>query len=236
VPATIVLLHGFTQTRASWAPTATALAERYTPLAPDLRGHGTAADRRPVELGAVVADIAAAAPDRFALAGYSMGGRIALHVALAYPARVERLALIGASAGLADPAERAERRRADEAWALLLEREGIEAFAERWAAQPLFAGQPPAVAAAADTERRRQSAAGLAAALRGLGTGVLPAVWDRLGELTMPVTLLAGEHDAKFRALAERMAAEIPNARVSVVAGAGHAAHLEAPAAVSAAL
>ena len=236
MPATIVLLHGFTQTGASWAPTATALAESYTSLAPDLRGHGSAADRRPVDLDSVLADVASAAPERFALAGYSMGGRLALHVALAHPARVERLALIGASPGLADAVERAERRRADEEWALLLEHEGIDVFADRWGAQPLFAGQPPAAAAAADAVRRRQSAAGLAAALRGLGTGVLPAVWDRLGELAMPVTLVVGEHDAKFRALAERMAAALPDARVSVVAGAGHAAHLEAPEAVATAL
>jgi 2-succinyl-6-hydroxy-2,4-cyclohexadiene-1-carboxylate synthase len=236
VPETIVLLHGFTQTGASWAPAAAALAERYTPLAPDLRGHGAAAARRPVDLESTIADVVAAAPDRFALAGYSMGGRIALHLALAHPARVTRLALIGASAGLEDEAERAERRRTDEEWARLLETAGIDAFADRWAAQPLFAGQPPAVAAAADAERRGQSPAALATALRGLGTGVLPPVWDLLGQLAMPVTLIAGERDAKFRALAERMAAGIADGRVVVVAGAGHAAHLEAPHAVAAAL
>ncbi|MCW3066184.1 MAG: alpha/beta hydrolase fold protein, partial [Solirubrobacterales bacterium] len=135
VPETIVLLHGFTHTGASWAPTATALAERYTSFAPDLRGHGAAAGRRPVELDAVIADVVDAAPDRFALGGYSMGGRIALHLALAHPGRVTRLALIGATAGLEDPVARAERRRADEAWAQLLEREGIDTFADAWAVQ-----------------------------------------------------------------------------------------------------
>jgi 2-succinyl-6-hydroxy-2,4-cyclohexadiene-1-carboxylate synthase len=232
VPETIVLLHGFTQTGATWAPAAAALAERYTPIAPDLRGHGAAADRRPVELAGVLADILAVAPERFALAGYSMGGRIALHLALAHPERVTRLALVGATAGLEDEDERAKRRRADEEWATLLETAGIDAFADRWAAQPVLAGQPDS----ADAERRRQSAAGLAAALRGLGTGVLPPLWDRLGELAMPVTLIAGEHDAKFRALADRMAARIADVRVVVIPGAGHSAHLEAPEAVAAEL
>jgi 2-succinyl-6-hydroxy-2,4-cyclohexadiene-1-carboxylate synthase len=236
MPEALVLLHGFTQIGASWAPLASAVAERYTPIAPDLPGHGGASNLRKVDLDAALSLVLDAAPPRFALAGYSMGGRIALQLALAAPDRVSRLALIGATAGIESGVERAERRRSDARWTEVLEREGIDAFAERWAAQPLFAGQPAEVRDAADAARRAQRPAGLAAALRGLGTGVLPAVWDRLGELGMPVTLIVGERDAKFRALAERMAAAIPDARLVVVPGAGHAVHLEAPEAVAAAL
>jgi 2-succinyl-6-hydroxy-2,4-cyclohexadiene-1-carboxylate synthase len=110
----LVLLHGFTHTGASWDQVVAALPERYRPLAPDIRGHGAASGVRPVSLAAVVDDLSAAAGGRVELVGYSMGGRIALHVALALPARVRRLVLIGASPGLADPAERAQRRAADE--------------------------------------------------------------------------------------------------------------------------
>ena len=232
-PATIVLLHGFTQTGRSWAPTVAALGERYRALAPDLRGHGAAADVRPVSFDAVRGDVLERAPERFALAGYSMGGRIALGLALAAPERVARLALIGASPGLADARERRARRAADEALAARIERKGIEWFAREWAAQPLFAGQPPEVVAAAQAERLRQSPAGLAAALRGLGTGAMEPLWERLGELAMPVTLIAGERDAKFRAIANRMARAIPDASLAVVEGAGHAPQLEAPAVVA---
>ncbi len=77
---------------------------------------------------------------------------------------------------------------------------------------------------------------GLARALRGLGTGALPPLWDRLGELTMPVTLIVGERDAKFHAIADEMARAIPNATRLIVPGTGHAVHLEAPAAVAEAL
>jgi 2-succinyl-6-hydroxy-2,4-cyclohexadiene-1-carboxylate synthase len=235
-PPTLLLLHGFTQTGRSWDRTIAALGERYRALAPDLRGHGAAAGARPISFAAVQEDVLALAPERFALAGYSMGGRIALALALAAPERVSRLSLVGASPGLADPAGRAARRAADDALAARIEREGIEAFAESWASLPLWAGQPPAVAAAAHAERLAQSPSGLAAALRALGTGVMEPLWEHLPELSMPATLIAGERDAKFRPIAERMAAAIPRAALHVVPGAGHAVQLERPDAVAALL
>ncbi len=224
----IVLLHGFTQTGAAWDPVIAELGAGYRALAPDLRGHGTAA-RRPATLEGVVDDVRRLAPERFVLGGYSMGGRLALHVALTLPTRIAALVLIGASPGIADRDERRRRRAADERLADELEDSTIAAFARRWAAQPLFAGQPPDVAAGAHADRLRNEPAGLAAALRGLGTGALPSLWDRLGELTMPVALVVGERDARFRAIAERMAAAINVVQTVVVPGAGHAAGLEAP-------
>ena len=232
----LVLLHGFTQTRQSWRRTVAALGGRYRALAPDLPGHGLAADRRPASFAACAAYVRALAGDRFVLAGYSMGGRIALYAALALPGSAQRLVLVGASPGIADAAEREARRVADETLAERIEAVGIEAFAKEWGAQPLFAGQDEKVAAAAHADRLRNTPAGLAAALRGLGTGVMPPLWDRLGELAIPVTLVVGERDEKFRAIAERMAAVIPDCRLEVVAGAGHAVQLERPEAVAAAI
>jgi 2-succinyl-6-hydroxy-2,4-cyclohexadiene-1-carboxylate synthase len=236
VAGALVLLHGFTNTGASWRPVIGVLGQRYRPLAPDIRGHGAAADVQPVTLDAVVADVAALSQGAFVLAGYSMGGRIALHVALAMPERVRRLVLIGASPGLADPAQRASRRAADERLAAEIERSDLVEFARRWAQTPVLAGMSPPAAAAAHEDRLRNTPEGLARALRGLGTGALPSLWERLGELAMPVTLVAGERDAKFRAIAAEMAALLPQAQVEVVAGAGHAVHLEAPVAVAALL
>jgi 2-succinyl-6-hydroxy-2,4-cyclohexadiene-1-carboxylate synthase len=231
--ADLVLLHGFTQTGRSWQPIAHALAGRYRAVAPDLPGHGDFAERRPASFAACDAYLRALADGRgFTLAGYSLGGRVALHAALSLGPLVERLVLIGASPGIADPAERAARTAADAALAERIEAIGIEEFVREWGAQPLFAGVPRGVAELADEDRLRNTASGLAAALRGLGTGVMPPLWDRLGELTIPVDLVVGERDEKFRAIAERMEAGLGDARVHVVPGAGHAAHLEAPDAV----
>lgn len=232
----LVLLHGFTHTGASWDRVRAQLGERYRALAPDLRGHGAATDARPVQLAAVLGDLEHTAPPVFTLAGYSMGGRLALHAALAWPRRVTRLVLIGASPGLASASERAQRRQADDALADRLKTLTIEAFAHEWERTPVLAGLPAAVAAEVHADRLRSAPAGLARALRGLGTGALPSLWERLGELTMPVTLIVGERDTKFRALAERMAPAIPDAEVAVVPGAGHAVHLEDPGAVARAL
>jgi 2-succinyl-6-hydroxy-2,4-cyclohexadiene-1-carboxylate synthase len=229
---TVVFLHGFTHTGRSWQPVIAALGERYTSVAGDIRGHGDASKRLPVTLEAVVHDVLAAAPGRFTLVGYSMGGRIALHVALAAPDRVERLVLIGASPGIADDTERAARRRADQQLADEVQRSSIEEFARRWAQTPVLAGLPGAVLDAAHADRLRSTPAGLAWALRGLGTGALPSLWDRLGELPMPVTLVVGQRDQKFRGIAAEMAGGIPAFDVVVVPGAGHAVHLEAPQAI----
>jgi 2-succinyl-6-hydroxy-2,4-cyclohexadiene-1-carboxylate synthase len=230
MPAPLVLLHGFTHTGASWDPVRAALGERYPAAAPDLRGHGSASEATPVTLAAVLADLDELAPDRFTLSGYSMGGRIALHAAFALAQRVERLVLVGASPGIADPAERATRRRADEKLAQEIEGLTIEEFARRWAADtPVLAAQPADVRERVHRDRLRNTPVGLAAALRGLGTGALPSLWHRLGELNVPVTLIVGERDKKFRMIADQMVARIRTARVAEVPGAGHAVHLEAP-------
>jgi 2-succinyl-6-hydroxy-2,4-cyclohexadiene-1-carboxylate synthase len=220
VPADLVLLHGFTQTGASWDGVVRELAGRYRATVPDL-----GAGPWEAELDRLEAEV----PGEFTLAGYSMGGRLALALALRIPSRVRRLVLVSASPGLADAFVREERRAADEVLAARIEAIGTEAFAREWAAQPLFAGQPPAVAEAAHEDRLRRSATEHAAQLRGLGTGSMPSLWERLGELSMPVTLVVGQRDAKFCAIAERMG--LPTVTVP---GVGHAVALEAPEAVAA--
>jgi 2-succinyl-6-hydroxy-2,4-cyclohexadiene-1-carboxylate synthase len=233
----LVLLHGFTQTRQSWRRTAQALAARYRAVVPDLPGHGQGVHRT-ASFDACAAYVRALAPARtFTLAGYSMGGRIALHSALTLgPEIVTRLVLVGASPGLADPAERAARRTADDELARRIETLTIEAFAREWGAQPLFADQPARVAAGANADRLRNTPAGLAAALRGLGTGVMEPLWEQLPQLAIGVTLVVGERDEKFLSVAEAMLARLPNAELVIVPKAGHAAQLENPAAVAEAM
>jgi 2-succinyl-6-hydroxy-2,4-cyclohexadiene-1-carboxylate synthase len=220
----VVALHGFAGTGRAWD----AVDPAY--LAPDLPGHGRAAAQHPVTFAGCVAHVLAEAPERFTLTGYSMGGRIALHVALAAPERVERLVLISSSAGIADPVERAARRAADEALAAEVEAGTIEDFAERWMALELFAGDPPETRERWREDILRNEPGGLAAALRGVGAGAMEPLWERLGELAMPITVMAGERDAKFRALAGQIASRLRgDIEVVVVPGAGHGLPRETP-------
>jgi 2-succinyl-6-hydroxy-2,4-cyclohexadiene-1-carboxylate synthase len=233
----LVLLHGFSGTRYAWdRVTAQLSAQRYMPLALDLPGHGDEAEQKvPIDFDSCVAHVLARSPERFALCGYSLGGRVALHVALADPQRVTRLVLVSTSAGIEDPAERAQRRAADRHLADELEQIPFEQFIERWRTQPLFADDSPEVGELAREDQRRNRPQALAAVLRGIGTGEMAPLWDRLGELAMPVTVVAGGRDTKFRALGERMAALIPNAEFVVISG-GHVIPLESPTALAEAL
>ncbi|HEX9710415.1 MAG TPA: 2-succinyl-6-hydroxy-2,4-cyclohexadiene-1-carboxylate synthase [Candidatus Thermoplasmatota archaeon] len=236
----VLLLHGFTGSVEAWGKRVLdGLAGTWRVLAVDLPGHGLSdAPRTPerCRLEEVVEDLChvlgeLGAP-RARWIGYSMGGRVALGAAVLRPERVERLVLEGASPGLADEAERRERRGADEALARRLESDGIGAFVDHWASLPLFATRsrlPPSVRAAERERRLLNRPEALAACLRGLGTGVQPSLWERLPEVAAPTLLLTGDDDDKFTRLAERMAAGLPEAVHVGVPGAGHTVHLEAP-------
>lgn len=230
----LVLLHGFGGTRRAWDRVAAALPpDGPRPLALDLPGHGAHANGpRPIGFAGCVEHVLSLAPARFALCGYSLGGRVALHVALAAPERVTRLVLVSSTAGIPDASERARRAAADRALAQELERDGIEPFLARWRAQPLFAADPPAVDEAACADYRRNSPSALADVLRGIGTGQMAPLWDRLDELNMPVTLLAGERDQKFVDISRRMATCMPHAQLAILPG-GHRLPLDTPAAVA---
>ncbi len=163
-----------------------------------------------------------------------MGGRVALHAALAHPERVERLVLIGATAGIDDDAERAGRRAGDERLAARIETVGVEAFVDEWLTNPLFAGLDERSAMRDD--RLRNTVDGLASSLRTCGTGTQDPLWARLGEIRCPTLVLVGDRDEKFRALGDRLTTGIPDCRSIVIADSGHSVHLEQPDATTTAL
>ncbi len=233
----VVLLHGFGGTSRVFDGVLGLLSPtRYLPLALDLPGHGSQADSpRPITFDGCVTHVLELAPERFTLCGYSMGGRVALHVALTAPDRVGKLVLVACNPGIEDQTERRARIDADEVLASELEHGPYEHFIERWRSQPLFAEDPPAVRELACADQRRNDPVALAAVMRGLGTGRMRPLWKRLDELDMPVTVLVGSRDHKFIALGRRMVELLPHGQLVTVHG-GHGLPLENPAAVAQAL
>jgi 2-succinyl-6-hydroxy-2,4-cyclohexadiene-1-carboxylate synthase len=222
----VVAVHGFTQTHRSWQAMAQRLAPLHTLTLVDAPAHG-GSDGVRVGLWDGARQLADTG-GRAAYVGYSMGARLCLHLALARPDLVERLVVVGATAGIEGPAERAARRAADEALAMRVETEGVAAFVDWWLSQPLFATLAAEVAGRDD--RLTNTAAGLAAGLRLSGTGTMEPLWDRLAVLAMPVLVVAGDLDTAHVSLGRRLVAAIgSNSSLVLIPGAGHACHLERP-------
>jgi 2-succinyl-6-hydroxy-2,4-cyclohexadiene-1-carboxylate synthase len=223
---TVVLVHGFTQTARCWGPISDDLAVDHEVVRVDAPGHGRSAEVMAGLRtgGRLIADQGG----RATYIGYSMGARFCLHLALSNPELVTGLVLISGTAGIDDDDERTARAAQDRATARRIEAEGLLDFLDGWLAQPLFAALPEELAFR--RERMENTVAGLQSSLEQAGTGVQDPSWHKLERLAMPVLVVAGESDAKFAALAERMASAIGgNATLALVPGAGHAAHLEQP-------
>lgn len=225
--ARVVLLHGFGQTARCWGPLDRALARDHEVVRLDAPGHGGSS--------VITADLpttgrlAAATGGPAVYLGYSMGARMALHVATEAPEAVRALVLLGGTPGIEDDEERAARHAADLALAARIRADGVPAFVDHWLAQPMFARLPPDGRFV--EERCRNTAEGLATSLELAGTGAQVPLWSALPAIDVPVLVVAGADDPRYAAIAERTAAAIgANARAALVPGAGHSAHLEQPA------
>lgn len=242
----VVLLHGFTGSTSTWRALTAVLAPQFEVIAIDIVGHGASDSPASLERYAMrrcVDDLVEAVRqlghERASWLGYSMGARTALQVAVHHPEAVNALVLEGVTPGLASAEERAKRVASDEALANRVEREGLEAFVDFWESISLWdtqAGLPAETVTAIRSQRMGNTHAGLANSLRGMGTGAQEALHERLGEVDVPTLLLTGALDLKFSLIAEEMAKQMPSAQLAPIAGAGHAVHLEDPAAFTSAV
>jgi 2-succinyl-6-hydroxy-2,4-cyclohexadiene-1-carboxylate synthase len=235
----LVLLHGLTGAGASWHEHIVPMSRHFRVIAVDQLGHGQTsvpADDARYHIEECAADLIALLQKIDALPaillGYSMGGRLALYTALTYPKAFAALILESATPGLRDEEARLERRTKDAALAEGILEHGVEAFVDSWEQMPMFATQRHMLVERQVHQRAIRLAndpIGLANSLHGMGTGAQPSLWDRLGELSMPVLLITGSEDAKFNAIAAEMNAAIPRAQRVIIPGASHTVHLEQP-------
>ena len=240
-PPPALLLHGFTGHGGSWAQAGKTFAVAgYRALAPDLLGHGRSpapSNSERYHMARAAADLASlldeSARAAAHLLGYSMGGRLALYFALAYPERTRTLTLVSASPGIESLTERAERRGRDDALADLIEQDGIAAFVDYWQSLPMWKSQQrnlsPEQRRQLREQRLQNNPTGLANSLRGMGTGAQPPLHSDLPSLSVPTLLIVGAEDEKFVTANQRMAQKIPDARFVSFPETGHAVHLDRP-------
>ena len=239
----LLLLHGFTGTALTWEPFLDGWSE-FRCLAVDMIGHG---------LSDAPADVSRYSSDRLvddlmtlldefsirslAVLGYSMGGRLALNLALRAPDMVRAVILENTNPGIEDADDREARIGRDEELARSIEADGIVRFVDNWANQPILSSQstlPSPTQTKLREQRLRNDPHGLANCLRGLGLGQQRPLWSRLDSVSAPVLLLAGALDRKYCELGQRMADAFPQAKLEIVPEAGHAVHLEQPGSFSA--
>lgn len=235
----LLLLHGFTGSHETWQPLVDQLSEAHLVTTLDLPGHGIS--DMPVaqswSFTTVVDDLAWIIASQLGgsadILGYSMGGRLALGLAVSHPGRVRNLILESTSPGISDDQERRARQLADEQLAERISTGGLEAFVTDWERLPMWDSQavlPDNVLLRQRQIRLGQNPHGLAANLRATGTGAQPSYWDRLPGFRVPALLIAGELDTKFAEIAAGMHESLPHSRLEIVTSAGHAVHLERPA------
>ncbi len=234
-----VFLHGFTGSSQNWASQLEFFSQQFLTIAPDLPGHGKT--DFPADLSFysiehtaenIVTLLKHLTQEAAHLLGYSMGGRLALYLALTYPQVFRSLILESASPGLESPQARLERRLSDEQLALRIEQNGIQDFVDYWEQLPLFDSQknlPEQVRQTLKNQRLNNHPVGLANSLRGMGTGVQPSLWGKLQQLHLPTLLLTGELDSKFTQIARQMQVRLPHAQHKIIPSAGHTIHLEQP-------
>lgn len=237
----ILMLHGFTGNGRSFHELIAGFenVEDYTFILVDQLGHGKTdapgqAERYRMEK--VLFDLKSIL-DRFNISsvsiyGYSMGGRVALSFAVAFPSMVSKIVLESASPGLEKSEDRLARKEADEMLAERIEKEGLKSFIDFWTNISLFQSQkllPPEKQEAIYEQRLSNSPVGLANSLRGLGTGMQPSVWNSLHKINCPVLLAAGEWDEKFVLIAQEMKKRIEKSVFFKISDAGHAIHVEQP-------
>jgi len=234
----VLFLHGFMGSSADWRGVKDAIGDRAFCVVPDLPGHGASVGLAPEAYTmegtaqAVIRTLDEIEARRPVVVGYSMGGRLALYLALRHPERCAGLFLESASPGIESAGEREARKDADEDKAKRLEYGDFETFLEDWYGQPLFAplALDEGLLRRTIEARRRNDPWELARSLRGMGTGSQPSLWEALESLAVPALAVTGELDGKYAGISSRMASVCAKVEPVVVPGVGHNVHDEAPA------
>lgn len=237
----ILFLHGFMGDRFEFKQATTILSKQFYCVAIDLLGHG---QTKAIDQGTdrdqdytiestanfIIKFLDLLGVERCFLVGYSMGGRLALYLALHFPQYFSRVVLESASAGLRTEVERSDRRSLDRQLAAKLETGDFRLFLENWYRQPVFASLRSHPNFAQMLEQRlNNSPSQLAKSLRNLSLGTQPSLWEKLSENEIPLLLFAGELDPKFVQINRQMEKLCKFSKLEIIPSCSHNIHFQIP-------
>ncbi|MHB1686894.1 MAG: 2-succinyl-6-hydroxy-2,4-cyclohexadiene-1-carboxylate synthase [Ignavibacteriaceae bacterium] len=238
-PNYVFFLHGFTGSVKDWDGIIPAVNKNFQSVAVDLIGHGKSDSPKDLSLYkfSSISEqinflIYQFTNEPVILAGYSMGGRVALNFAVNNPGKIRALILESSTAGIKDEKLRRERQIQDEKLAFFIEQNSIEDFVDYWMNIDLFSSQknlPKEILKKIRELKLLNNKTGLANSLRGFGTGSMAPLFDKLKEFEPKTLLITGELDKKYSELNSNMVKLFPSAHHQIINSAGHNTHLEQP-------
>lgn len=237
-PEIILFLHGFTGSSRDFVSLPHEIVANYRCLIPDLPGHGqtlvkeeAASFETQGQVELLERWLQSLEVRKFHLFGYSMGGRLALQLAIHKSHLIRSLILVSTTAGIDNQIMRQNRANADIQLAnKILTCDPID-FLTDWLSQPLFQGISDRGRDFLDREVRRRlpiQPSGLACSLKYFSTGVMPSVWHRLKDIKIPTLIISGSRDEKYLSLASKLVTSLPNATLKIVETT-HAPIIESP-------
>jgi 2-succinyl-6-hydroxy-2,4-cyclohexadiene-1-carboxylate synthase len=233
----ILFIHGFMGKGEDWLDVINSMQHEYNCLIIDLPFHGkTTVQEGLSELtfervgSALISLLEVLKVKKCHTVGYSLGGRIALYLALRYPDFFQKVVLESASPGLKNEKEIEERIKEDTQWAQILEKDKLQDFVRDWYKQSIFANlEKHQKFQDLIDARMKNDPALLAESLRILGTAQQPSLWEELSQLSMPVLLIVGELDTKFKNIAAEMVLKNHNFHPKVIEACSHNIHFQNP-------
>jgi 2-succinyl-6-hydroxy-2,4-cyclohexadiene-1-carboxylate synthase len=230
-----VFLHGFMGSADDWQDVINSITDNYYCLAFDLPGHGLtkvkSIDEYKIQTCAqqLVEWLELNIKNKFDLCGYSMGGRLALYMAVNYSDRIKKVIIESASPGLKTKEERQNRIQIDNLRAKRILMESLDQFLDDWYELPLFDNiNKESDDYKSMIERRlKNNPILLAKSLLHMGTGNQPSLWDQFDKIKSQLLLIVGEKDDKFKMIAGEIADNCYNAKMKIIPDSGHTVHLE---------
>jgi len=231
----LLWLHGFMGSQNDWLGIVHSQFSDYCNILVNLPGHGSS--HLPAHapfttlLTTLIQELSLDGIEKFAVIGYSMGGRIAFHLENLAPERISALIFLSSAPGLKTRAEQDQRRIDDELLMDSLENVGISTFLKKWYSSSLFGDikNNSTLFGELCHARSRNEVGKLRHALALMGNGALRPLWEQLANITTPTLLVTGELDQKYFRLNQEINQSIAGSIHHQIADAGHAFHLEKP-------